>query len=139
MQHLDELYHSIIREHNKNPLNYFKNEDVTHKIEAYNPLCGDHFHLYFDIHDNRITNLSFHGYGCAVSKASASIFTKKMNGLTLDEALSLYERFYACAVEGKEIGIKDFLPFQVASKFPGREKCASLTWESFKEYVDRLK
>jgi len=139
MQHLDDLYHDIIRAHNKNPENFFKNEAAECKIEAYNPMCGDHFHLYFDIHDKRITNLTFHGYGCAVSKASTSIFTEKMKGLTLDKALSLYKRFYACAVEGKETGMKDFHPFQVASRFPGREKCAILTWESFKDFVERLK
>lgn len=139
MQHLDELYHSIIREHNKNPKNYFKNEAAECQIEAYNPICGDHFYLYFDLQEDRITNLTFHGYGCAVSKASASIFTEKMNGLTVEEALALYRQFHACAVEGKEAAINDFLPFQVASRFPSREKCAILTWESFKEYVERLR
>lgn len=139
MQRLDDLYHEIIRAHNKNPENYFKNEAAECKIEAYNPLCGDQFHLYFDIHDKRIANLSFHGYGCAVSKASTSIFTEKMNGLTLEEVLALYKNFHACAVEGKNTDINDFIPFQVASRFPGREKCAILTWESFKEYIERLK
>jgi len=130
------LYPDIIKNLNKEPLNYFKNENSQIHLEAYNPLCGDHYHLYIDIdlEDDRIKTFSFFGYGCAISKASSSILTKRMVGLTPKEGITLYQNFYNCAVLGGDSMDQEFIPFQIASNFPGREECAILSWKSLYNY-----
>jgi len=66
---LKRLYQTVILKHNKAPFHYEKKETATHRLEAYNPLCGDRFDLYLDVKNGIIEAIHFHGYGCAISKA----------------------------------------------------------------------
>ena len=72
MSELKELYQEIILDHNKNPRNYGKLKDFTHKAEGYNPMCGDHYSIFLKVKGDRIVDVSFEGAGCAISKSSAS-------------------------------------------------------------------
>ena len=85
-ERLKKLYKEVILEHNDQPFFFEKNENATHVLKAYNPLCGDRFELFFEIKDNQIESLTFHGFGCAISKASTSVLVKKLKGKTIDEA-----------------------------------------------------
>lgn len=95
MSDLRELYQEVILDHSKNPRNYRKLEGANRIAEGYNPLCGDHFHLYLRMDGDRIADISFEGSGCALSKASASMMTSAIKGKTAAEAESLFERFHA--------------------------------------------
>ena len=41
-----ELYQEIILDHNKSPKNFRSMEAPDRKIDAFNPLCGDHYTIY---------------------------------------------------------------------------------------------
>src|SRR4051812_32408902 len=90
-----ELYQQVILEHNKNPRNFKKLENSTHSAEGYNPLCGDHLHVYVKVNDkNIIEDVSFMGDGCAISKASASMMTTTLKGKNVADAHQLFDEFH---------------------------------------------
>jgi nitrogen fixation protein NifU and related proteins len=85
----DQFYREYILDHYKNPRNFGRIEapEITH--EEYNPLCGDMVGMDFRVRDGVIEDVMFHGRGCAISQASASLMTERLKGMTLDEARQL--------------------------------------------------
>ena len=138
---LKQLYQSVILKHNKEPVHFEKNEAATYVLEAYNPLCGDKFQLFFEVRDGVIEELSFHGYGCAISKASASVLVKKLEGRPAAEALELCREFLAL-LQGEEdqpeAPDEELAAFTAARSFPGRMKCATLSWEEMEKSLVNL-
>ena len=132
---LKQLYQSVILTHNKAPYNFRKNEGVKYQIEAYNSLCGDRFTFYFDIKDNIITNISFHGFGCAISKSSASVLVKKFENQSLEEAKKLCKEYFSMIKEGILPADEELQAFAAAKDFPGREQCAILNWEAIEQFL----
>src|ERR1044072_5786945 len=94
MNDLQDLYQEVILDHNKNPRNFKELEDADLKAEGYNPLCGDKINVYLKLDDNKITDISFEGSGCAISKSSASMMTTALKGKTIEEAETLFEKFH---------------------------------------------
>lgn len=135
---LSDLYQDVILTNNKEPYHFKKANDLSHSVEAYNPLCGDHFHLYFDMEGDTIKEAYFHGYGCAISKASTSILLQHIEGKTLTEVRPILEEFIKIVHgEADTSSQSEFLAFAAAKHFPSREQCATLSWDSFKEFVEK--
>ncbi len=126
---IKQLYQSVILAHNNQPHSFEKNETAQHQLEAYNTICGDQFTLYFDIEENTVKNVSFHGFGCAISKASASVLVKKMEGQSIDNIKALCQRFFTMIEKGKEPEDEELQAFAAAKDFPGRTQCATLSWK----------
>lgn len=144
------LYHPTIMEHNRNPYHYEKREGSQIILKAYNPLCGDQFTLFVDLTEDHIKQIYFHGYGCAVSKASTSLLAKDLEGKSLLEAKARVSMFIDM-LRGPETELPlalrktDLAVFAVARQFPARLSCASLSWEelnkawkSAEPYLDQL-
>ncbi|GAB4293739.1 MAG: SUF system NifU family Fe-S cluster assembly protein [Ignavibacteriaceae bacterium] len=134
-QELRELYQQVILDHNKSPRNFRRMENPDSQAEGYNPLCGDHFHIYLQFENDKIKDISFDGAGCAISKASASLMSSVIKGKTKKEAEELFEKFHEL-VTGKEKGEPDtndlgkLTVFAGVREFPARVKCASLAWHT---------
>lgn len=140
MATMDELYQSVIIEHDRSPRNFKKLENPTHHAEGHNPLCGDEVELEFVVDaEGRIAEVGFQGRGCAVSKASSSMLTTALSGLTLAEAQQLGERFHALLTGGdvdpKELG--KLKVFQGLTGYPMRVKCATMPWHAMKEALSK--
>ncbi len=82
---MDDLYRDYILDHYKRPRNFGELEP--HDLEAleHNPLCGDELGVHIRVADDRIADIRFHGHGCAISQASASIASEELKGMTLAE------------------------------------------------------
>ncbi|MCB9049359.1 MAG: SUF system NifU family Fe-S cluster assembly protein [Lewinellaceae bacterium] len=135
---LKQLYQSVILKHHKEPVHFEKNETAAYVLEAYNPLCGDKFQLFFEVRDGVVADMSFYGYGCAISKASASVLVKKMEGQPVEEALALCRAFLAmlqAEQEQPETADEELAAFTAARAFPGRMKCATLSWEEMEQFL----
>ncbi len=134
MEELRELYQETILDHNKNPRNYGKLEPHTHMKEGYNPLCGDHFFIYLNVKDDRVTDIRFEGSGCAISKSSASVMTTVVKGKTVQEVDSLFQTFHQLVAgeSGKNStgDLGKLAVFSGVREFPARVKCASLAWHT---------
>src|SRR5688572_8490475 len=94
MPNLEALYQEVILDHNRKPRNFREMENADHRIEGRNPLCGDEITLWLKIDDDRVSDLSFKGTGCAISKSSASLMTSSVKGKTVAEAHQLFNRFH---------------------------------------------
>lgn len=135
MASMDQLYQSVIIEHDRSPRNFRTLDAPTHHAEARNPLCGDEVNLELQVDpEGRIVDVGFQGRGCAVSKASASMLTTAIKGRTIAEALELGTRFQALLtgkpVEG-ELG--KLAVFAGLATYPMRVKCATMPWHALKE------
>jgi nitrogen fixation NifU-like protein len=138
MSELDELYQSVILDHNRAPRNFRKLPEATNHAEGRNPLCGDQFDVWLKLEGEVIADAAFQGQGCAISKASASMMTQAVKGKTVAEARALFEKFHE-VVTGT-VGAKA-LPskldvFRGVSAFPIRVKCATLSWHAMRAALD---
>lgn len=137
-QELNELYHPLILEHNQHPRHYEKHPEFSLTLDAYNSLCGDKFKLYLDIEEGRVVQASFSGYGCAVSKAATSVLVEKIQGKTLAEVRQLLQTYFGITkTDQNSSNDQDLLAFAAAKKFPGRLKCAVLSWEALEEFLEK--
>jgi len=86
---MDDLYRDFILEHYKRPRNFGELEP--HDLEAFdhNPLCGDEMGVHIRVDAGRIADLRFHGHGCAISQAAASIASEELMGMSLKEVSEL--------------------------------------------------
>ena len=137
MSELRELYQQVILDHNKTPRNFGKLECANREQEGYNPLCGDHLHVYLQVDDDDvIEDIRFEGSGCAISKASASLMTDFVKGKTLDEARALFDRFHrlvtdqTAPVDDPALGKLNV--FAGVRDYPARVKCATLAWHTLR-------
>lgn len=135
MSDLKDLYQEIILDHNKNPRNYGKMNDCTHKAEGYNPMCGDHYSIYLKIENGLIVDVRFEGAGCAISKSSASMMTATLKGKSVEEAKKMFSEFQNMMTNDKPClevpeEICTIEPLQGVREFPTRIKCATLIWHT---------
>jgi nitrogen fixation NifU-like protein len=91
---LRDLYQEIILDHNRSPRNFRSIPGADRRVEAYNPLCGDHYTIYLRMRDGVIDDVSFEGTGCAISKASASIRSTMVKGRTTVDSERLFDIFH---------------------------------------------
>ncbi len=144
---LAQLYQDVILKHNQEPFHFEKRLTAPYIVEAYNPMCGDKFKLFLDIDNGVVTNATFHGYGCAISKASTSVLMTKIQGETLDKVAQLIKDYFSIidnTVQRTPFGEggnqdEELTAFAAAKVFPGRLKCATLAWEALDEFFDTNK
>ena len=138
MSELDELYQSVILDHNRAPRNFRKLEDATNHAEGRNPLCGDQFDVWLKVEGQVIADAGFLGQGCAISKASASMMTQAVRGKTIAEARALFEKFHDVVTgSGGPASLPSKLDvFRGVSAFPIRVKCATLSWHAMKQALE---
>lgn len=91
---LEELYQSVILDHNRRPRNHREMDAADARAEGKNPLCGDQVTVWLRLEGDTIADVSFRGIGCAISRASASIMTTMVKGRTVAESEALFERFH---------------------------------------------
>jgi nitrogen fixation protein NifU and related proteins len=86
---MDELYRDYILEHYKNPRNFGELPEHDLEFRDKNPLCGDEMEVQIRVVDGRIAELKWHGQGCAISQAAASIASEELIGMPVDDAAKL--------------------------------------------------
>ncbi|MCA9732236.1 MAG: SUF system NifU family Fe-S cluster assembly protein [Deferribacteres bacterium] len=138
---LRELYQEVILDHNKNPKNYFHMENPTHSAEGHNPLCGDQVEVFLNVEGDVITNISFQGHGCAISKAASSVMTTVLKGKTIAEAKEWFNRYQHLVTSdmGEVVDFDAFgqlAVFAGVREFPMRVKCASLSWHTMLQALE---
>lgn len=141
MAELESLYQDIILDHNRRPRNFGTLEGATAHAHGKNPLCGDQLEVFATVEGDRVADVKFHGQGCAISRASASLMTAAVKGKTRAEAEALVAQVHAMvtgtgpAPEGP--GLAGLKALSGVHKFPVRVKCASLAWHTLKAALDQ--
>lgn len=140
MSDLRELYQEVILDHNKHPRNFGELDGADRHADGYNPLCGDRLAVYVNLDGDVISDVSFLGSGCAISKASASLMTDAIKGKTMVEAERLFEQFHSM-VTGSDGDVDQDRLGKLAvlagvRDYPTRVKCASLAWHTLRAACD---
>ncbi len=155
---LEDLYREIILDHYRSPRNRGElPAPPAHRVEGYNPLCGDEVIVFLDLDDDRVADLKIAGQGCSISQSSASMMSAAVKGKTLSEARALIRAFKgmmsiheqrldgadADAEPGPpeadaEVKLGDLEALQGVVKFPVRIKCATLSWNTLQQALDEV-
>ena len=122
---MEELYQEFIIELYKNPLNFGEIDDADYKAQIYNPTCGDMITLFLKVKDGIITDARFTGKGCAISQASASLFTGYLKGKRLDKLSSITKD-----------DVLELIKIDL-SKNPTRMRCALLPYEAMRKALEK--
>jgi len=153
MPGLEDLYREIILDHYRNPRN--RGELPTppaHKVEGFNPLCGDEIVVFVEVTDDVVTDVRIGGQGCSISQSSASMMSSAVKGKTVDEVRDLTKAFKAmmsiheAGLEGADaeaelpddVKLGDLEALRGVVKFPVRIKCATLSWNTFAQGLEEL-
>lgn len=138
MSDLQELYQSVILDHNRSPRNFGPLDGATGTADGKNPLCGDQVSVAVRLEGDRLDAVRFTGSGCAISKASASLMTAAVQGKTREEVDALFHRFHALVTgtlppaEMTKEQLGQLIVFSGVSRYPIRVKCASLAWHTLR-------
>jgi nitrogen fixation protein NifU and related proteins len=156
MPGLEDLYREIILDHYRNPRNRGELDvPPAHRVEGFNPLCGDEIVVYVQVDDDgTIDDIKIGGQGCSISQSSASMMSAAVKGKTVDEARELTRAFKALMTihesrldggDGSgtdtpspdpEVKLGDLEALQGVVKFPVRIKCATLSWNTLAQGLD---
>lgn len=142
MSDLQELYQSVILDHNRKPRNFGPLDDASGSAEGKNPLCGDQVEVAVRVDGDVLSAVKFTGSGCAISKASASLMTAAVTGKSRAEVDALFERFHALVTgrlpetEITKDALGQLVVFSSVSRFPIRVKCASLAWHTLRAALE---
>lgn len=133
MDAMRDLYQQVIMDHNRKPHNFRVMEDATKHVDGHNPLCGDQLTVYVKTDGTTVTDVSFQGIGCAISKSSASLMTDALKGKSVAEARELYAAFHNLIMRdgpADEELLGKLRVFAGVGEFPARVKCATLAWRT---------
>jgi nitrogen fixation NifU-like protein len=157
MNELEDLYREIILDHYRSPRNRGELAvPPAHRVEGFNPLCGDEIVLFLDVRDGVLEDLKISGRGCSISQSSASMMSAAVKGLPVDEVRRLVRSFKSMmaiagppqtgagapggaageAVDPATLG--ELGALQGVVKFPVRIKCATLAWNALTQGLDEI-
>ena len=155
MPGLEDLYREIILDHYRHPRNRGElDAPPAHRVEGFNPLCGDEVVVYLDVDGDRIDDVRINGQGCSISQSSASMMSSAVKGRTAEEARALIRAFKAMmsihesSLDGgdgepieadPDIKLGDLEALRGVVKFPVRIKCATLSWNTLAQGLDESK
>ena len=94
MADLEELYREIILDHYRSPRNRGElDSPPAHRVEGFNPLCGDEVVVSMVVEDGKLADLKIGGSGCSISQSSASLMSAAVKGKPVDEVRQLISTF----------------------------------------------
>jgi nitrogen fixation NifU-like protein len=151
---LEDLYREIILDHYRNPRNRGElPAPPAHRVEGFNPLCGDEIVVFLDVKDGLVDDIRIAGQGCSISQSSASMMSAAVKGKTIDEVRAITRAFKAMmsiheqsldgdggdesdAAGDADVKLGDLEALRGVVKFPVRIKCATLSWNTLLQGLD---
>jgi nitrogen fixation protein NifU and related proteins len=128
---INDLYQQVILDHCRKPRNFHEMAQASHSAQGHNPLCGDQLKLFLTLDGDKISDISFVGNGCCISKASASLLTEFARGKTKADVETMFDRVREMVTTGKVLGdVGKLAVFAGVHKYPARVKCAILSWHA---------
>lgn len=163
MTGLEDLYREIILDHYRSPRNRGELPvPPAHRVEGFNPLCGDEVVVYVEVEDGVLSDIRTSGQGCSISQSSASLMSAAVKGKSIAEVRGLIRSFKAMmSIHEARLGdgdsespagnghspeettdpedLGELAALQGVVKFPVRIKCATLSWNALAQSLDEMK
>ena len=160
MADLEELYREIILDHYRSPRNRGElDSPPAHRVEGFNPLCGDEVVISLVVEDGKLADLKIAGSGCSISQSSASLMSAAVKGKPVGRGAPAHPHLQGDdvdprglprarrrpgrgeAAEPEEIDLDklgELAALQGVVKFPVRIKCATLSWNALAQGLDEV-
>ena len=164
MSDLEDLYREIILDHYRSPRNRGElPSPPAHRIEGFNPLCGDEVVVFLQVDDGVVDEIRITGQGCSISQSSASLMSAAVKGKSVTEARDLIRTFKSmmsiheskldgdsasdsesASLEEPDVfsvdrgSLGELAALQGVVKFPVRIKCATLSWNALAQGLDEV-
>jgi nitrogen fixation NifU-like protein len=151
MSNLEDLYREIILDHYRSPRNRGElASPPAHRVEGFNPLCGDEVTVYLDVNDGVLTDIKLTGHGCSISQSSSSLMSAAVKGKPLDDVRATIETFkelmtaHKTSIDEEERDatnlrtLGELAALAGVVKFPVRIKCATLAWNTLQQGLQEL-
>ena len=147
MSDLEKMYQQVILDHAKerhgSGLKDYHGSAVAESYQV-NTTCGDEITVRVALDGGSVAQLSWHGQGCSISQASASVLSDLATGTdlgTLDETMEAFKALMhnrgVPLDDEREDLLEDATAFVGVGKYPARIKCALLSWVALRDAVAR--
>lgn len=133
-----DIKRTIILDNYQNPNHKKINGNDYLKINTRNVSCIDNLDIYLKVEDNIIKDVSFDGEACVISISSTNILIDLLIGKTKEEAINIIDNYLKMINEeeyDKNV-LKDLAAFDDTSKQPSRIKCATLSANGIKKFLE---
>ena len=133
MDAASDLYREVVMEHKRAPRNFGTLAAPTHHARGRNPQCGDDIEVELRLDADHIRDIRFHGQGCAICIASASMMTEAVRGASVTDAMQRQQHFRAVMTdteEPREAYLGKLVSLAGVRRYPSRIKCALLGWHA---------
>jgi nitrogen fixation NifU-like protein len=153
VSNLDDLYREIILDHYRSPRNRGELPPPAHRVEGFNPLCGDEITVYAEVEDGVLKDIKLTGHGCSISQSSSSLMSAAVKGKSLEQVRETIKTFkQLMTVHESQLSVEGDAPTVEADirrlgelaalagvvKFPVRIKCATLAWNTLTQALDEI-
>jgi len=119
----DELYREHILDLYKSPANFGELKNPTHKHTETNSSCGDEITINLVMENEKVRDVKFSGSGCVISLVSASLLTKKIKGMKIQDI--------------QKMDKSDIIKLLKIKVNPARMKCALLSLKAVKSALEK--
>ena len=126
----ENLKRDIILDHYQNPRNkgLVEGDDSYKQVHMASDSCIDDITVQIKVEGDTVKDARFDGIGCTIATSSTSIFTERVIGLKIDEALALINEYYNMIDEKPydEDLLEEANAFDTLSKQANRIKCGTI-------------
>lgn len=133
-----DIKRSIILDNYQNPNNKRVSGTDYIKINTRNVSCIDNLDIYLKIENDIIKDVSFEGEACVISISSTNILSNLLIGKNKKDGIYLIDNYLKMINEedyDREV-LGELLAFDDTSKQPSRIKCATLSANGIKKFLE---
>jgi nitrogen fixation NifU-like protein len=139
---MESLYQDVILDLSRRPHGKGLEQGAWGESHQLNPTCGDEITLQVHLEpgSDLITAIRWEGHGCAISQASASLFSDLGKGLIVADLSTRIDLFRVAmrsrgTIEPDEELLGDAVALGGVSRYVARVKCAMLAWVAGEEAI----
>jgi len=134
-----DLKRSIILDNYQSPNKRMISGEDYIKINTRNVSCIDNLDIYLKVNNGIIEDATFEGEACVISISSTNILINLLIGKSKDEGIYIINNYLKMINEeefDKDV-LRELLVFDDTSKQPSRIKCATLSANGIKEFLEK--
>lgn len=135
-----DIKRSIILDNYQNPNKRMVSDSEDYvKINTRNISCIDNLDIYLKVSNGVIEDITFEGEACVISISSTNILVNLIIGKTKEEGINIINNYLKMINEedyDKEV-LKELIVFDDTSKQPSRIKCATLSANGIKDFLEK--
>lgn len=138
----NSFYKAVLLDHFKHPRNKgdLVNADVVRR--GHNPRCGDDIEVGLFLRGDTLDQVKFHGRGCSVCIAAASMMSEAVTGCSTQQAHHLCREMHDWFGQGSGADVNqpphDLQALSAVREYPARRRCVLISWDALSDALATL-